>query len=875
MKHFDTDNSLAHLTPVQQQLLITGMFLKEFDDALLEAILHQPVADVLNTLVEQHMIEAVGQGYQVVPTVVDRIAQLPAGQHRHAAEQIVGYFAHCMTKGTLSERAASEHTYIYHLEHLCEMVIRQEPGTLADIISMVPVNDLYELQHQHLIMYYQGLGEGLADRLSSAQQYFAELLAESHLAPALRARTLNSSAFFAHNQGQYEVALTRYTASLALWEELGNVHRQGVALINMASLHHQLQAFAEAERCARASIVLSGQTKATFSEASAFNTLGVIERDQGKWDAAIACFEKAYTYFQQTGADDYAGRVLHNQAELELLRGSLQLAQEQFRQSLELMTTQIHAVDTYLGLGLVCQAQSEQQAALIQYQKALQLAHTLERHDILGLIHARIGHMLWQLADYATAQASYAQAIAAVEANRQPLRDEGLLVSLMGRWQQIYEAAILLCLEQGDTATAFNYAERARARAFADLLVQRDSTLADSQAVPLISEEVQRQLSSETVLLAYFTTGLHGPETALLNAMPSEAAAVRACLEAPSQLILFALTHTNIDAHICDLDPHLLHSHSPYLADGKRFLRPPILQRAYNALIGPIASWLELTTHVIVVPHGPLHQLSFAVLLDPAGACLLDQIAHMSYAPSATVLFQSMMRTSRVPDHSCLAFGFDGVGDRQLRHTEAEAAQVAHVCRGDVVHRVTDLQRQCLDVADSYRYIHFACHGEFAIDDPLNSWLEPGPDTRITATRIMAEAQLCAELVVLSACRSGVSHIVRGDEPMGFIRAFMLAGARAVLVTLWPVEDISARLLMERFYQLLMAQEGVHNIAAALREAQCYLRELTIAEIHAQIHQWEEHIEVTGEPNDQPYATPAFWAPYVVVGVVSPGSTST
>ena len=875
MKNVDNDNSLAHLTTVQQQLLITGMFLKEFDDSLLEAILHQPVAAALNTLVEQHMIEATVQGYHVVSTLVDRIAQLPSRQHRHAAEQIVVYFAHCVTKGTLSERVAYEHTYIYHLEHLCEMVIRQEPGALSNIISTVPMDHLSDPHHQHLVTYYQGLGEGLADRLSSAQQHFTDLLSEAHLAPALRARTLNSSAFFAHNQGQYEVALAYYTESLALWKELGNILRQGMALLNMGSLHHQLHAFVIAETCIGESIELFTKTKADFYQAIALNTLGVIERDQGKWDSAIACFEKAYAYFQNVGSNDYAGRVLHNMAELELLRGNLALAHDQLIQSLGLMTTQIHVVDMHVSLGLICQVQDEQQAALSHYKEALQLAQAMERYDILGLIHARIGYTFWQLADYVTARSSYAQAIAAIESNRQPLRDEHLLVSLMGRWQQIYEAAILLCVEQGDMVMAFNYAERARARAFADLLLRRDSALADSQAVPLTSEELQLQLASETVLLAYFTTGLHGPETNLLNAMPSEAAAVRACLETPSQLILFALTHASVETHRCNLDPHLLHSDSPYLADGKRFLRPPILRRVYDALIGPIADKLEPTTHMIVVPHGPLHQLSFATLLDPTGECLLDQIAHVSYAPSATVLFQSMMHTSRVPDHSCLAFGFDGVGDHQLRHTEAEATQVAHVCDGDVVHCVTDLQRQCLDVAASYRYIHFACHGEFDIDDPLNSWLEPGPDTRITATSIMADVQLCAELVVLSACRSGVSHIVRGDEPMGLIRAFMLAGARAVLVTLWPVEDTSARLLMERFYQLLMAQEGDHNIAAALREAQHYLRELTIAEIHAQTHQWEERIEITGEPNEQPYATPAFWAPYIVVGVASPGSTST
>src|SRR5262249_54906829 len=156
-----------------------------------------------------------------------------------------------------------------------------------------------------------------------------------------------------------------------------------------------------------------------------------------------------------------------------------------------------------------------------------------------------------------------------------------------------------------------------------------------------------------------------------------------------------------------------------------------------------------------------------------------------------------------------------------------------------------------------------ACHGEFDLNDPLRSWLQIGPDERLSAADVIAGLQLQAELVTISACRSGMSRVVRGDEPLGLIRAFLSAGARAVLVTLWPVEDTSARLLMEHFYTALLAQGESADPAAALRSAQQALRSLTVAELRDRFISWgEEAAPITDELDDdtQPYADPAFWA---------------
>jgi CHAT domain-containing protein len=307
----------------------------------------------------------------------------------------------------------------------------------------------------------------------------------------------------------------------------------------------------------------------------------------------------------------------------------------------------------------------------------------------------------------------------------------------------------------------------------------------------------------------------------------------------------------------------MLQASSAYQFDGQRFLKSAVLRRAYDALIGPAASQVAAATHVIVVPHGPLHQLPFAALLDAAGQPLLDRVAHLSYAPSATVLMLGRTDDRAGAQRACLALGYDGGDERRLRHTEAEAATIARLCHGDAWISGDLVRERLTREAGQYRWLHLACHGEFNLADPLSSQLEIGPAERLSAADVLADLKLSAELVTLSACRSGVSLVLRGDEPIGLVRAFLSAGARAVLVTLWEVEDRSARLLIESFYQDLLA--GAEP-AAALRASQQRLRQLTIADMRAQMSEWgEPDADLPADDEARPYADPAFWGAYALI----------
>jgi CHAT domain-containing protein len=85
---------------------------------------------------------------------------------------------------------------------------------------------------------------------------------------------------------------------------------------------------------------------------------------------------------------------------------------------------------------------------------------------------------------------------------------------------------------------------------------------------------------------------------------------------------------------------------------------------------------------------------------------------------------------------------------------------------------------------------------------------------------------LSADLVVLSACQTGLGDLKQAEGTVGFQRALLAKGARSVLVSLWSVDDRATALLMQRFYAHWLGPDGrpVRSKAEALRQAQADVR---------------------------------------------------
>jgi len=122
-----------------------------------------------------------------------------------------------------------------------------------------------------------------------------------------------------------------------------------------------------------------------------------------------------------------------------------------------------------------------------------------------------------------------------------------------------------------------------------------------------------------------------------------------------------------------------------------------------------------------------------------------------------------------------------------------------------------------------YYYIHFATHGQFSPDNPLQSALLLSPDARsngmLTVDKLYS-MQLNANLVTLSACETGLSKVANGDELVGLTRGFLYAGASSIVASLWKVDDLATAYLMVRFYRGMQQTDKLD----ALRKAQLETR---------------------------------------------------
>ncbi len=166
---------------------------------------------------------------------------------------------------------------------------------------------------------------------------------------------------------------------------------------------------------------------------------------------------------------------------------------------------------------------------------------------------------------------------------------------------------------------------------------------------------------------------------------------------------------------------------------------------------------------------------------------------------------------------------------RRLRFTRQEAEQILAVAPSASNLKAIDFKANRATAIggdlSKYRYVHFATHGYLDSERPdlsavvLSLVDEQGkPQDGFLRAHEIYNLNLPAELVVLSACQTGLGKEIKGEGLVGLTRGFMYAGARRVVVSLWNVNDKATAELMRRFYRRMLKDK--QTPAASLRVAQ-------------------------------------------------------
>jgi CHAT domain-containing protein len=313
-------------------------------------------------------------------------------------------------------------------------------------------------------------------------------------------------------------------------------------------------------------------------------------------------------------------------------------------------------------------------------------------------------------------------------------------------------------------------------------------------------------------------------------------------------------------------------------------------QTLYAGTLGPFATQMTSVHELVIAPSGPLLALPFALLptgpasaADLANTPWLVREATLSYVPAAAN-FVSLRKVAGTSAATRPWFGFGDFIPATL--PQAQATYNAPSC-GDsaalfanlptLPYAKLELQAGAaifgatpddellgpgftvpeVEKANlkAYRILHFATHGLLPTDLPCQTEPAivastvpgaPSADGALLTTSAVTDLHLDADLVLLSACNTG-GGAAGGESLSGLARSFFYAGARALMVTQWSVNDqVSAYLVADTLSRLHAGTDG--GAAGSLRAAQLGL------------------IEGAGHSLPAEVANPFFWAAFAVIG---------
>jgi CHAT domain-containing protein len=755
---------------------------------------------------------------------------------------------------------------------------------------------------------------------------YRKVLGEEHPYTAL---AYNNAAYNLNLQGKYVVAQPLLEKSLDIRRKtLGEQHpftalgyNNVAANLNAQGKHAQAQPLLEK---ALASYRAAMGEKHPFT-ANGYNNLAGCLASQRKRALAESMLEKAVAIRRKVWGEEHpetalayqnAGDNLYRQDKyaaaqpllekaLAIRRSILGEEHPDTGRSYHLLALNLHAqgkldqaVRTWQS-ALAGQDAARFQTGQTGFDRALAFSSHVSAHSALAIVLARMGK-----SEDAFRHAESSMARGLLDDLASPESDRARLAELPARLQKLDSRLLDLLGRPGLSADQRRLRE--------ELIDQRRLVLAETsrlaaaasarQVLPL--ERIQQRLPPDSVLV--FWLGIEALGTPVGCVVRREGP--------PSWQVLRGTgkddAWTNADWGL----PVTLYRTliDPDSSDTERARLVDAVRQQY---LGPLEPYLQakgslpVARRLFVVPLGPVAWVPVEVL---------SSTRVVSYVPSGSVLARAIVRHRPLSGDNLLALGNPtfslpgspaaqrGTVHRHLPGTAIEVNALAGLVEHATILLGSEASEQALDTLREsgrltrYRLLHFATHGEAEELDPDHSRLvlagvrpsassrpEPGKKVytgELTVQAIRSTWKLDADLVVLSACQTGLGKEANGDGLLGFAHAFQARGARSVVLSRWKVDDSATALLMMRFYEnLLGKREGLKAPmpkAEALREAKQWLRTLAREDAEKRLTKLLECVprgergsvrkplprrEAAGK-EERPFEHPYYWAAFVLIG---------
>ena len=570
----------------------------------------------------------------------------------------------------------------------------------------------------------------------------------------------------------------------------------------------------EGEVYLQKALEITKETEDKIQEAMTYSGLGFYYMSCGRFKESLHNFNIGISIMQEIGAES------------------------------ELAGALINAGSTYQALGKLKEAKELQEKALKKTRKIGDKGKEQEALHCLGTCYLEDGELK-------KAYDCFSESITCAEKNRKLFQDEHKL-SLDNITFASYDGLCSLQISQRNFSEALCAAERGRARALGDLLskkygIQRNNThelYLDSISNPSIKNQstiifIAKPLKDHKKMHFWV---LQGGE---IHFQSSNIKVRETSIEVPLNL------SRNKRRVVCEdrsLSAYYRMQPPPKETKGNRGQRlleeedeeekeDSSLYVLHHNFFAPVADLVQCRD-VVIVPQGDLFMVPFCALRDNNDK-FLSETFRIRLTPSLTAL--RMIQDSPEDYHSAtgaLIVGNPSVPPRtklpSLLGARREALEIAELLGVSATIGEEATKKQVLQRIPEVSLIHIAAHGDaergeiaLASNFPVRSRLLLKKEDFMLTMEDVAKVGIRAKLVVLSCCHSGKGHIMTSEGVVGISRAFLAAGARSVLVTLWAVDDRATKEFMIRFYghlkcDKLSACGALHQTMKWMRDSKRY-----------------------------------------------------
>jgi CHAT domain-containing protein len=684
--------------------------------------------------------------------------------------------------------------------------------------------------------------------------------------------------------GDYPDALFYDRQSLEMARRFHDPGEEMRNLINLADVHARMKQPLQAARLLQEALALDSKVNYAPWKAAALILRGELFRDTGQPRRAIGPIEEGLEIFRKVGDSENMADALGALGECYLSAGDLVHATERFEQALAAASkckkTQL-AIAAHHGIAQVAWRKQDPEGSLAQLRAAVGAVESLRPTAPVAELQSSFTQQNWKI---------YQDAVEVLTALHRHDPDAGFdreafRYAEMGRSRAFLET---MDASKADLDKVLPAEQRQRHKQLsADLTRALGAQLEhDTAANREALQKAQNALTQWSVELpaenpAYRQTHFSEPNDAAQTQadVARSGAAVLEYMLGDRESVIWVITAGRVKMIALPSRSRIEAAVRTYRAAAENREHPAGLEPAarglFRILLAPAVGELVGARRLVIVPDGILYYLPFEALLN--GSRYLVEDFTIAYAPSASaysLLTRAKSERRRSAERELLAFGDPRFRSRTERSTMDGAAVVRSIYRsaGFTFPPLPNSRTEVAGIArlfsgnlektylgasatkralfaeklDSYRRLHFATHAMLDERVPAQCGIALTPDGSKSDDGILrmneiVEMKLNADLVVLSACQSGLGKLVRGEGMIGLTRAFLYAGAGSVVVSLWKVDDLATSRFMQKFYKRM--QEGA-GVPAALRQAK---------------------LDMMGS-GIPAYRNPYYWAPFVVTG---------